>query len=170
MKKRLHTDEIVNELAGSVFFPSRAKVQSPGASERSTQSATSPESAERKTDAPSPFFPTHTRELLKKTNKEKQESMQASNSASKLASTLASETDVMLVHKVLKQVGKEVLYVRLTQEEKNQVNDIEYTYQRQGIKTTGNEIGRIAINVLLADYKANGEQSILAKILSEIHT
>ena len=58
--------------------------------------------------------------------------------------------------------------MRLTQEEKSQVNDIEYTYQRQGIKTSGNEIGRIALNFLLADYKANGEQSILAKVIEAL--
>ena len=100
--------------------------------------------------------------------------MQASNNASmnasKHASTLALDVDLKLLHKTLKLIGKEVLYVRLTQEEKNQVNDIEYTYQRQGIKTSGNEIGRIALNVLLADYKANGEHSILAKMLAELHT
>ena len=83
---------------------------------------------------------------------------------------LAGETDLATVRKTLKFIGKEVLYVRLTQEEKNQVSDIEYTYHRQGIKTSGNEIGRIALNVLLADYKAHGEHSILAKILTELHT
>jgi hypothetical protein len=83
---------------------------------------------------------------------------------------LALEAEIKGVHKTLKFIGKEVLYVRLTQVEKNQVSDIEYTYSRQGIKTSGNEIGRIALNVLLADYKTNGEQSILARILAEIHT
>jgi len=62
-------------------------------------------------------------------------SVQASNNASKLASTLAVEMDVATIHKTLKFIGKEVLYVRLTQEEKNQVADIEYTYQRQGMKS-----------------------------------
>jgi hypothetical protein len=83
---------------------------------------------------------------------------------------LALDADAKVIYKTLKLIGKEVLYVRLTQEEKNQVTDIEYTYQRQGIKTSGNEIGRIALNFLLADYKANGEQSILAKMLTELHT
>src|SRR5207249_802856 len=100
----------------------------------------------------------------------KQESKHASSDASKHASTLALEADLQFIHKTLKLIGKEVLYVRLTQEEKNQVNDIEYTYQRQGIKTSGNEIGRIALNFLLGDYKANGENSLLAKILTDLHT
>ncbi|HYT42781.1 MAG TPA: hypothetical protein VEP90_10565, partial [Methylomirabilota bacterium] len=104
------------------------------------------------------------------TGMSKQASEKASKDASKHASTLAIDTDFSAVYKTLKLIGKEVLYVRLTQEEKNQVADIEYTYQRQGIKTSGNEIGRIALNILLADYKTNGEHSVLAKMLTEIHT
>ncbi len=137
MKLKLNTDVIKNELAGSVFFPS-------------------------KDTEPVPH--------LNKTDEMQQASMNASNHDSSHASTLALEADLKVIHKTLKLIGKEVLYVRLTQEEKNQVTDIEYTYQRQGIKTSGNEIGRIALNFLLADYKANGEQSILAKMLAELHT
>ena len=144
MKKTLHTEAIKNELAGSVFFPGR------------TQQPPQPEQAQ--SPFPEQVSPSHT--LV----------TQASKDASKHASTLAQDIDFKGIHKILKFIGKEVLYVRLTQEEKSQVNDIEYTYQRQGIKTSGNEIGRIALNVLLADYKANGAQSILAKLLTELHT
>jgi hypothetical protein len=147
MKKRLDTSGVMNELRGqSVFFPSKTQV------------------------------PTHQEQGQKPLSEEPQTTpqMQASNhtsiNASKHASMLALEADITVIHKTLKLIGKEVLYVRLTQEEKSQVTDIEYTYQRQGIKTSGNEIGRIALNVLLADYKANGEQSILAKMLAEVHT
>jgi hypothetical protein len=149
-KKKLNISRITNELRGqSVFFPSKTQV------------------------------PTHQEQGQKPLSEEPQTpqttpQMQASNhariDASKHASTLALEADITVIHKTLKLIGKEVLYVRLTQEEKSQVTDIEYTYQRQGIKTSGNEIGRIALNVLLADYKANGEQSILAKMLAEVHT
>jgi hypothetical protein len=99
-----------------------------------------------------------------------QASQQASTDASKHASMIASEVDLEGIRKTLKFVGKEVLYVRLTPEEKKRVSSIEYTYQQQGIKTSGNEIGRIGINFLLADYKTNGEHSILAKLLAALHT
>ena len=36
------------------------------------------------------------------------------------------------------------------------------------IKTSENELSRIAINFLLEDYKANGETSILAKVLASL--
>ena len=51
----------------------------------------------------------------------------------------------------------------------SQLGDIEYTYHRQGIDTSANELGRIAVNFLIADYKANGENSILAKVLTALH-
>jgi hypothetical protein len=149
-KKKLDISNITNELRGqSVYF--RSKTQEP-----------TPQELEQK-PIQEKRTPVHTPHTLQASNS-------ASIDASKHASTLAIEIDLKLIHKTLKLIGKEVLYVRLTPEEKSQVNDIEYTYQRQGIKTSGNEIGRIALNFLLADYKANGEQSILAKMLTELHT
>ena len=155
MKKTLDTTEIMNELRGqSAFFPNYRKER------QSEEQPTSPSELQNKEQEETPV-PKPTKLI---------ESKQTSNIASKRASTLAKDIDFIALHKTLKLIGKEVLYVRLTLEEKNQVADIEYTYQRQGIKTSGNEIGRIALNVLLADYKTNGEHSILAKMLAEIHT
>jgi hypothetical protein len=154
MKKKLDTEAIQNELAGSVFFPSRTTEPAPP--ERNPL-------PHEHTPVQDQLPTTHTTPALLASEK-------ASSNASKHASTLALSADLQGIHKIVKFIGKEVLYVRLTQEEKNQVADIEYTYQRQGIKTSGNEIGRIALNVLLADYKAHGEQSILAKMLAELHT
>jgi hypothetical protein len=100
-----------------------------------------------------------------------QTSLQASRKASKHASTLATKPDIIeSIRKIVKTPAKEeVLYVRVTKEEKNQLGDIEYTYDRQGFDTSANELGRIAVNFLIADYKANGEESILAKVLAALH-
>ncbi len=100
-----------------------------------------------------------------------QTSLQASRKASKHASTLAIKPDIIeSIRKIVKTPAKEeVLYVRVTKEEKDQLGDIEYTYDRQGIDTTANELGRIAVNFLIADYKENGEQSILAKVLAALN-
>src|SRR5207244_11318632 len=98
----------------------------------------------------------------------KQESLQASNHASTLATP---ENIIDIIRKVVKTPAKEeVLYVRVTKEEKLQLGDIEYTYERQDIATSANELGRIAINFLIADYKVSGENSILAKVLKALHT
>lgn len=118
-----------------------------------------------------PAHPSETQPIEKKQSIDTtQASEKASIHASKHASTLALDADLETIRRTLKLIGKEVLYVRLTPEEKAQVGDIEYTYQRQGIKTSGNEIGRIALNFLLADYQTKGEQSILAKMLAALHT
>jgi len=96
-------------------------------------------------------------------------SARASNRASKHASTPKKEFDaVEAIRRVVKRPGKEVVYVRLTPEEKNQLADVVYTYKRQGIRTSDNELGRIEINSLLADYEAHGEQSLLAKVLAAL--
>src|SRR5262245_13275726 len=70
-----------------------------------------------------------------------------------------------VVRRSVKQIGKEAATHRFTLEEKNLLADIEYTYKRQGIRTSENEITRIAINYFIEEYRQNGEQSILGKIL-----
>jgi hypothetical protein len=74
-----------------------------------------------------------------------------------------------VVRKAVKQIGKEAATHRFTLEEKNHLADIEYTYKRQGIRTSENEITRIAINYFIEDYRQNGEESLLAKILKRLN-
>src|SRR5262249_40203759 len=82
-----------------------------------------------------------------------------------------NETEIFeVVRKSVKQIGKEAATHRFTTEEKNLLADIEYTYKRQGIRTSENEITRIAINYFIEDYRQNGEQSILAKILKHLNS
>jgi hypothetical protein len=94
----------------------------------------------------------------------------ADNRASERASKLADDgaETIAAIRKVVKTLGKEVSFVRLTPEEKAQLTDIVYAYKRQGQKTTENEINRIAINFLLFDYHQNGEQSVLARALAAL--
>jgi len=61
-----------------------------------------------------------------------------------------------------------VSFVRLSPQEKAQLADIVYTYKRRGHKTSENEINRIALNFLLADYHAHGAQSMLARVLDAL--
>jgi len=100
----------------------------------------------------------------------------ASTVASRLATIPASEslppsvvgvdaTIIEAIRKIVKHPGREVSFVRLSPEEKGKLADIVYTYKRQGVKTTENEINRIAVNFLLADYYATGEESILAQVI-----
>jgi len=90
--------------------------------------------------------------------------------ASVRASVLAPVPDevVSVIRQVVKDPGKEVLYVRLTAAEKGQLADIAYTYKRQGKKTSDTEIGRIAVNYLMQDYQANGANSVLARVIDAL--
>jgi hypothetical protein len=75
-----------------------------------------------------------------------------------------------VVRKAVKQIGKEAATHRFTLDEKNMLADIEYTYKRQGIRTSENEITRIAINYFIEDYRKNGESSLFAKILKRLNS
>lgn len=83
-----------------------------------------------------------------------------------LASVDASTVEA--IRQVIKVPGREVSYLRLTPEEKAELADIVYTYKRQGQKTSETEINRIALNYLLLDYRDNGEQSVLARVLAAL--
>jgi hypothetical protein len=86
------------------------------------------------------------------------------------ARTLASvdAQSVEAIRQVIKVPGREVSYVRLTPEEKADLADVIYTYKRQGQKTSETEINRIALNYLLLDYRENGQQSVLARVLAAL--
>ena len=134
---------------------------------RSTQRAAPvPEPATEPEDAPSAPPPPKPRASTK------QERI-TSQSASPVASVLASSVEdlrqlVEAIRKVVKVPGKEVSFVRLTQDEKDQLTDIVYTYKRRGRKTTENEINRIAVNFILKDYRTNGQASVLARVLEAL--
>lgn len=98
----------------------------------------------------------------------------------KIDTTVPSNHDTMVpptedeiveeVRKAVRQIGKEPATQRLTLEEKQALADIEYSYKRQSIKTSGNEIIRIATNYIVRDYQQNGEISILAKVLKRLNS
>ena len=79
--------------------------------------------------------------------------------------------DVMieLIRKTVKLFGKEPSTHRLTLEEKKAITDIIYSYKNRGIKTNENEIARIAINFVINDYRQNGENSILHKVIRALN-
>ena len=74
------------------------------------------------------------------------------------------------IRQAVKEVGKEAATHRFTVAEKRAIGKIVFTYQQEGIKTSENEIVRIAINYLLKDYEANGEDGILAQVLEKLNS
>ena len=67
-----------------------------------------------------------------------------------------------------KTTGKEVAFTRLTAQEKGRLTDVVYGFRRQGIRTSENEVLRIAINHLLEDFEANGKHSFLQKVIEAL--
>jgi hypothetical protein len=92
-----------------------------------------------------------------------------SEKASINASVLADSGTIETIRKAVKRTGEKVTYIRLTKEEKGELKDIVYTYEKQGIETSENEIGRIGLKCLVEDYKTNGQNSILAKVLEALN-
>jgi hypothetical protein len=75
-----------------------------------------------------------------------------------------------LIRRAVKQVGKETTNYRLTSEEKDAVADLVYAFKKRGIRTSENEIVRIAINNLMNDYQENGDNSVLVTVLTSLNS
>jgi hypothetical protein len=97
---------------------------------------------------------------------------QASKPARKRASTQStpiSDGDLAgVIAALVKEKGKETTYVRVTQAEKQGLLDVVYTYRRQNVQLAENDVARIAIAALMDDYKKNGENSLLAKVIYQM--
>ena len=76
---------------------------------------------------------------------------------------------IELVRKAVKEFGKEAATHRFTEAEKKEIGDLIYTYKNTGIKTSENEITRIAVNFIVEDYRENGKNSVLHKILEALN-
>lgn len=86
--------------------------------------------------------------------------------------TMVSRYHDTIIHEVrmaVKELGKEAATHRFTDTEKKEIMDMIYAYKRQGIRTSENEIARIGVNFLIEDYKENGENSILHKVLQALN-
>ena len=79
------------------------------------------------------------------------------------------DTVIETVRKAVKVFGKEAATHRYTVEEKRALDDLEYSYKRQGIRTSENEISRIAVNFIIRDHAENRENSILDLVLKALN-
>jgi hypothetical protein len=65
------------------------------------------------------------------------------------------------IRKTVKEFGKEAATYRFTKREKDLLADLVYAYGKEGIRTSENEITRIAINWLINDNKDNKSRVLL---------
>lgn len=73
------------------------------------------------------------------------------------------------MQKAVRNFGKEAATHRFTVEEKKAVAEVIYLFRQQGVRTSENEIARIAINFLVEDYKKNISESILDRVLKALN-
>ena len=73
------------------------------------------------------------------------------------------------IRQAVRRTGKEAGTYRITRAEKKALLEICYSYRLEGIRTSENEITRIAINYLIHDYKSNNKNSILSRVIEAIY-
>jgi hypothetical protein len=73
------------------------------------------------------------------------------------------------VRKAVKEFGKEAATHRFTVAEKKEIADLIYTYKNMGFRTSENEITRISVNFVIEDYRENGENGVLHKIIQALN-
>lgn len=171
MSKHLDENSIVNELkGGSVFF--QHKEDSPLAEPPPSAAIPNKEPLLPAASSPQESPPKEKISPLPESSSKVPSSISAPDSThvAENASMHASKEENVIeeIRKTVKVIGKSELYVRLTPEEKSLLADIVYTYKRQGVKTSENEVSRIALNFLTADYQANGAASILAQVIEAL--
>lgn len=157
-KKQLNTNAMLNELKGnSVFFKKDAAKP-----EQSTPPSNKPAAKKKvgkvvtsKKEAPTKRSPDHL------------DTTQPGNHDTTVSRYHAAMIEA--VRKAVKEFGKEAATHRFTAEEKQKLADIVYSYKRRGIRTSENEVTRIAVNFLIDDHAENGENSILDLTLKALN-
>ena len=79
------------------------------------------------------------------------------------------DTVVEEIRKAVKVFGKEAATHRFTVEEKQAIAEIVFKFRQKGIKTSENEIARIAINFILQNFKQKGKDSLLEKVQTALN-
>jgi hypothetical protein len=73
------------------------------------------------------------------------------------------------IRRCVKEFGKEAATHRFTLAEKRAISSIIHSLEMQGVRTTENEIARIAINYVINEYNQKGKDSILGLVLQALN-
>ncbi len=178
MTKKLNEQNIVNELKGnSLFFPGESSTPlsasaSKGSARGNVIGLEEPERVKNESSHISKGSPAHNRPHAVLSKTEVVEDRKIDTMVPRYRdTTIPQYPDTMIetIRKAVKQLGKEAATHRFTLEEKKLLRDIVYTYGAHGIRTSENEIARIAIHNLIGDYQKNNETSVLARVLESLN-
>lgn len=74
------------------------------------------------------------------------------------------------IRSIVKDVGRETSPLRITTYETERLEDaLHQIKKKQKLKSDKNQVVRIALNNLLADYEKNGKDSILVQVLERLN-
>ncbi len=120
------------------------------------------EAAEQKKQPPTPE---------ERTQNVSQETKQSSNrdTVTPRHQAISNDDYIEDIRKAVKQLGKEAATYRFTIDEKRALADIVYSLRTKGIRSSENELTRIAINYLVWEYRHNKQSSILARVLERLN-
>lgn len=109
-------------------------------------------------------------QIIKPKNLNKSEKLPAITRISDKDSMLTSYQNPIIekIRKSVKDLGKEVTFVRLTENEKDRLIDLVHLLKKKRKDTSENEVARIALNYLLDEYDANKNESILSKVIDAL--
>lgn len=178
MKKKLNTQSLANELDGaSLFFtkPSPPPSVEAGSEEKQSNPINVSSTHAQATVTKVPSEIEKKTETPKKEQSKRQDTMTPryhDTTVSRYHDTTVSQiygVGIDLVRKAVKEFGKEAATHRFTDTEKKEIADLIYTYKNRGLRTSENEITRIAVNFVVQDYRENGENSVLHKILKALN-
>ena len=164
MKKKLNIDSITNELEGSSLFFTRSVTPPPAPVPEKVEPSLSDSSISAEPEVP--------KEKPEKTKKSKDsKTIKDDTMTPRYQDTMTPQihgVPIEQIRKAVKEFGKEAATHRFTVAEKKEIADLIYTYKNRGIKTSENEIARVSVNFIVEDYKVNGENSVLHKILKAL--
>lgn len=78
-------------------------------------------------------------------------------------------TAIEYIRKAVKDFGKEAATHRFTLAEKQALAELVYRFKKLEVRTSENEVTRIAINWLIRDHQLSADKSILHKALNALH-
>lgn len=168
-KKTIDTSKITNDLQGASSFFGKSDKNATRKDAKKVSRSQSPKSSPAITP-PMPESSVIYEAPAAASSENKQDAGEATQDSERDGAELASLHASMLasIRGVVRKIGKESVYVRVTPEEKVRLSDIVYTLKREGVRTTENEVSRIALNYLIEDYKLNGERSMLAQVIEAL--
>jgi hypothetical protein len=174
MTKKLNTDQIQNELEGSVFFSARPTpphvAPSSGDPKESESASDSPATNEQESKQTSQRKHAHAR-MHASMHSRPHAGEHAEASEAKLTANGDDSELVERIRKTVRNTGRgQYSYVRVTEEEKAALADFLHAYGRRNTKSSETEVMRIGLGFLLADYEEKGNDSLLIKVLTALRS